>query len=355
MAGAQRAERRARRLVVRRPPFREPRLLQGRQPARLFRPERLRRGGDASRLVGRHALCRERARRRVRAARQRGRRDDARDALSRRVRRSARDRQGALGRTRDRDGNGARAARCACGCASARRCSTSAPSSRSGRRRIRVDGVKALAASRDESAACRARGGATRGDSSAGRSSSACSTSRDASPDAAASVSRASSCSWRGRGRRAGTSCSTSRRRALRRRRAIHPAPQPRWKSNAERIVAVQGRVQAVSPALLSSVRMDGAGFVLRELQPLQDRMRMEAWGGDTRGPPRRHDDDGPRDRVGGAARPRGVRGRRRRTISSRSRSSGDGGVRSSRWRAESRLARGWSGATSARMSPRGD
>ncbi|MFI5245780.1 MAG: DUF2252 domain-containing protein [Gemmatimonadales bacterium] len=59
------------------------------------------------------------------------------------------------------------------------------------------------------------------------------------------------------------------------------PFAQPRWKSDADRIVAVQSRVQAVSPALLSSLRMDGAGFVLRELQPLQDRMRMEAWGGD--------------------------------------------------------------------------
>ena len=59
------------------------------------------------------------------------------------------------------------------------------------------------------------------------------------------------------------------------------PYRQPRWKSDAERIVAVQGRVQAVSPALLAPVAMNGKGFVLRELQPLQDRMRMEAWGGD--------------------------------------------------------------------------
>jgi uncharacterized protein (DUF2252 family) len=58
------------------------------------------------------------------------------------------------------------------------------------------------------------------------------------------------------------------------------PCRQPRWKNDADRIVAVQGRVQAVSPALFASVRMGGRGFVLRELQPLQDRMRMEAWGG---------------------------------------------------------------------------
>jgi uncharacterized protein (DUF2252 family) len=59
------------------------------------------------------------------------------------------------------------------------------------------------------------------------------------------------------------------------------PFKQPKWKMQADRIVAVQSRVQAVSPALLSVVTMRGAGLVLRELQPLQDRMRMESWGGD--------------------------------------------------------------------------
>jgi uncharacterized protein (DUF2252 family) len=58
------------------------------------------------------------------------------------------------------------------------------------------------------------------------------------------------------------------------------PHRQPVWKTDAERIVAVQSRVQAVSPALLAHVSMNGRGYVLRELQPLQDRMRMEAWGG---------------------------------------------------------------------------
>jgi uncharacterized protein (DUF2252 family) len=58
------------------------------------------------------------------------------------------------------------------------------------------------------------------------------------------------------------------------------PCKQPAWKTDAERIVAVQSRVQAVSPALLTHVSMNGRGYVLRELQPLQDRMRMEAWGG---------------------------------------------------------------------------
>jgi uncharacterized protein (DUF2252 family) len=59
------------------------------------------------------------------------------------------------------------------------------------------------------------------------------------------------------------------------------PFKQPKWKTDAERIVAVQRRVQAVSPALLTSLKMNGRGFVLRELQPLEDRMRMEGWRGD--------------------------------------------------------------------------
>jgi uncharacterized protein (DUF2252 family) len=59
------------------------------------------------------------------------------------------------------------------------------------------------------------------------------------------------------------------------------PYKQPHWSTDAERIVAVQSRVQAVSPAMLHAVKLDGRSYVLRELQPLQDRMRMEAWGGD--------------------------------------------------------------------------
>lgn len=59
------------------------------------------------------------------------------------------------------------------------------------------------------------------------------------------------------------------------------PCRQPTWRTDAERIVAVQARVQAVSPAMLHALKMDGGSYVLRELQPLQDRMRMEAWGGD--------------------------------------------------------------------------
>lgn len=63
--------------------------------------------------------------------------------------------------------------------------------------------------------------------------------------------------------------------------RGHSPYRQPAWRSDAERIVTVQGRVQAVNPALLTAMTIDGDGFVLRELQPLEDRLRMEAWDGD--------------------------------------------------------------------------
>jgi uncharacterized protein (DUF2252 family) len=60
------------------------------------------------------------------------------------------------------------------------------------------------------------------------------------------------------------------------------PAPyspycQPKWASDAARIVAVQQRVQAVMPALLHAVKSDGSSFVVRELQPTQDRLRLES------------------------------------------------------------------------------
>ncbi len=58
------------------------------------------------------------------------------------------------------------------------------------------------------------------------------------------------------------------------------PYKQPRWKTDAERIVVVQNRVQAVSPALLSPVMMGGKACVLRELQPREDRIFLAAWHG---------------------------------------------------------------------------
>jgi len=52
---------------------------------------------------------------------------------------------------------------------------------------------------------------------------------------------------------------------------------QPRWSTEAQRIVAIQQRMQAVSMAFLRPVVMDGQSYVLRELQPHEDRITLDA------------------------------------------------------------------------------
>ena len=51
---------------------------------------------------------------------------------------------------------------------------------------------------------------------------------------------------------------------------------QPKWLSDAHRIVEIQRRMQAVSVALLQPVRFDDGNYVLRELQPLEDRVSLD-------------------------------------------------------------------------------
>ena len=58
------------------------------------------------------------------------------------------------------------------------------------------------------------------------------------------------------------------------------PVRQPGWGSEAERVAAVQARMQAVGPAFLHAVALDGKPFILRELQPTEDRLILERWGG---------------------------------------------------------------------------
>jgi uncharacterized protein (DUF2252 family) len=50
---------------------------------------------------------------------------------------------------------------------------------------------------------------------------------------------------------------------------------QPRWTTQAQRIVTVQRRMQAVSMAFLQPVLMDEQPYVLRALQPSEDRIAM--------------------------------------------------------------------------------
>lgn len=58
------------------------------------------------------------------------------------------------------------------------------------------------------------------------------------------------------------------------------PMMQPKWPHEATRVVSVQESFQGTPPALLSAVRFEGKSFVLRELQPLQDRIHFANWHG---------------------------------------------------------------------------
>jgi uncharacterized protein (DUF2252 family) len=59
---------------------------------------------------------------------------------------------------------------------------------------------------------------------------------------------------------------------------------QPRWKSDAERVVAAAQRMQAVSPAFLHPVSIDGKPYVLRELMPTEDKLDIKHWRGAVEG-----------------------------------------------------------------------
>ncbi len=55
------------------------------------------------------------------------------------------------------------------------------------------------------------------------------------------------------------------------------PMPQPLWPTEAHRVVTIQRRLQAVSPAFLQPVLMAEVAYVLRALQPLEDRVTLNA------------------------------------------------------------------------------
>jgi uncharacterized protein (DUF2252 family) len=55
---------------------------------------------------------------------------------------------------------------------------------------------------------------------------------------------------------------------------------QPAWQTEASRIEAVQRRMQAVSMAFLQPVVMGRSSYVLRGLQPSEDRVALEQWNG---------------------------------------------------------------------------
>jgi uncharacterized protein (DUF2252 family) len=57
-------------------------------------------------------------------------------------------------------------------------------------------------------------------------------------------------------------------------------APQPEWKSEAERCVIVQQLVQARAPVPLEAVKSGKQSFVVKELEPTMDRVRWDNWQG---------------------------------------------------------------------------
>lgn len=53
-------------------------------------------------------------------------------------------------------------------------------------------------------------------------------------------------------------------------------AVQPKWGSEAERVVTMQCTLEAIAPALLNPIEIDGRPFVLKELQPVEQRVDLE-------------------------------------------------------------------------------
>jgi uncharacterized protein (DUF2252 family) len=54
------------------------------------------------------------------------------------------------------------------------------------------------------------------------------------------------------------------------------PVKQPKWRSESERVAVVGARMQAVPPSFLEAVELDGKPFLLKGLQPTQDRVDLE-------------------------------------------------------------------------------
>jgi uncharacterized protein (DUF2252 family) len=53
------------------------------------------------------------------------------------------------------------------------------------------------------------------------------------------------------------------------------PVKQPHWDSDAQRVVTIQRRMQAIAMAFLHPVQMGGQPYVLRGLQPSEDRVAL--------------------------------------------------------------------------------
>ena len=58
---------------------------------------------------------------------------------------------------------------------------------------------------------------------------------------------------------------------------------QPKWKNEAERIRTVQNRAEYVTPAWLHNMEIDNVFFIVKELQPLEDKMDLSLCKGNTK------------------------------------------------------------------------
>jgi uncharacterized protein (DUF2252 family) len=56
--------------------------------------------------------------------------------------------------------------------------------------------------------------------------------------------------------------------------------PQPQWESEAHRIVTIEQRMQGTPAALLTAVLLEDKYYVMRELQPIQDKINLVEWNG---------------------------------------------------------------------------
>ena len=59
---------------------------------------------------------------------------------------------------------------------------------------------------------------------------------------------------------------------------------QPKFKSEAARVVAIEHRMQAADPAFLTAAKIGGRSFTFRELQPSQDKLELASLVGDAKG-----------------------------------------------------------------------
>jgi uncharacterized protein (DUF2252 family) len=56
--------------------------------------------------------------------------------------------------------------------------------------------------------------------------------------------------------------------------------PQPKWSNQAERVDTIQSGAQVLPPALLKAVRVEGKSYLIKALQPTQDRLDLTQWNG---------------------------------------------------------------------------